>query len=368
MADDLRRTLSIPAVCALYGVSRQTGDQWLERDLTAGPPGLEARARTPCSRPHQTPQHVVEAIMEGRGRHPAWGAKTRWSLLPTRQPRGSWPGRSTGCEILRRRGLVPQTRHRRLIGHPGKPTTLIAAPTEVWRADCHGPCQTGDGLSGDPLTGAAGYRRVRRGGQTLASTRVAEATPVCTRLFNAFGFPKRLRPDTGVPLATNPLGRRSPLSAWWVRRGICPERIAPGQPPQNGRPERRPRTLKADTTRPPARTRRAQPRQVERFREACNGPRPHEALDLPPPASCDDPSPRPMPTRWPPLDDPDRFAVRDVSAHGGIRWNHPWGNVSQTCIGAYVGLEAIDAGIWHVSFGPLTRGRRLERHRRIEEV
>ena len=31
IADYLRRTLSITAWCALYGVSRKTGDKWIER-------------------------------------------------------------------------------------------------------------------------------------------------------------------------------------------------------------------------------------------------------------------------------------------------------------------------------------------------
>jgi putative transposase len=138
MADYLRRTLSITELCARYGVSRQTGSKWIERYLTSGPPGLEDRSRTPCSRPKQTPQHVVEAIMEVRCRHPSWGAKTLWSIVHTRHPSWSWPGRSTVGDILRRRGLVPQKRHRRLLGHPGQPTTLIAAPNEVWSADFNG--------------------------------------------------------------------------------------------------------------------------------------------------------------------------------------------------------------------------------------
>jgi hypothetical protein len=75
-----------------------------------------------------------------------------------------------------------------------------------------------------------------------------------------------------------------------------------------------------------------------------------------------------MPNSWPRLEYPDRFEVRDVSANGGIRWNHPWVNVSHTGIGAYGGLEDIDDGIWHVDFGPLTLGRLLERHLRIEDV
>jgi hypothetical protein len=75
-----------------------------------------------------------------------------------------------------------------------------------------------------------------------------------------------------------------------------------------------------------------------------------------------------MPHKPPPLAYPDRFEVRDVSAHGGIRWNHPWGNVSPVCVGEYVGLEEIDDGVWKVFFGPLKLGRLLERHRRIEDA
>jgi putative transposase len=171
-----------------------------------------------------------------------------------------------------------------------------------------------------------------------------------------------------VPFATHTLGRLSPLSAWWVRLGIFPELIEPGKPQQNGRHERRPRPLKAETTRPPARPRRAQPRQFDRFHEAFNCQRPHQALDMQPPASCSAPSPRQRPHRLPPLEDPDRFEVRYVSANGGIRWTHQWVNVSPTCMGEYVGREESDDGIWNVSCGPLTLGRLRARHMCIEDV
>jgi len=35
-----------------------------------------------------------------------------------------------------------------------------------------------------------------------------------------------------------------------------------------------------------------------------------------------------MPGKPPPLEYPDRFEVRYVSANGGIRWNRDWVNVS----------------------------------------
>jgi putative transposase len=75
-----------------------------------------------------------------------------------------------------------------------------------------------------------------------------------------------------------------------------------------------------------------------------------------------------MPPKLPPLQDPDRFEVRDVSANGGIRWNRQWVNVSITRAGEYIGLEEIDAGVWNVYVGPLKLGRLLERHMRIEDA
>jgi putative transposase len=368
IADDLRDRLAMTERCALYSVSRKTGYTGVDRSLTHGPQGLEARSRRPSTSPRHTPDDVVAASLAARPRHPSWGATKLVSILRTRHPRWPWPARSTVCDLLSRNGLVPKKRTRRSIGPPGKPISHIGAPTDVWSADCNGHFKTGDGRYGYPLTITEGYSRVLRSCQARSSTSVAEATPVFPRVFKECGLPQRIRTDNGVPFATTTLGRLSQLSAWWVRLGILPEVIDPGQPPQNGRHERLPRTLKADTTRPPGATRRAPQRKFNHVRAAFNHERPHEALDRRTPAACDEPSPRKMPHTLPPLEYPDRFAVRYVSAHGGIRWTHQWGNVSHVCVGAYVGLEEIDDGVWNVYFGPLKLGRLLERHMRIEDA
>jgi putative transposase len=368
IADYLRDRLAVTELCELYGVSRKTGYTWIDRSRMHGPQGLEERSRRPSTSPRHTPDPVVAAILDARGRHPSWGAKKLWSILYKRHPRWPWPARSTVCDMLSRHGLVPKQRKRRVIGHPGTPTSSIAAPNDVWSADFTGPGKTGAGHYCYPLTITDGDRRFLLNCQALSSTRVAEARPVFMRVFKAFGLPWRIRTDNGVPFATHPLARLSQLSAWWVRLGILPEFIEPGKPQQNGRHERMHHTLKADTTRPPGANRRAQQQQFHHCHEACNQARPHEALDMCTPAACYEPSPRAMPNQLPPLEYPDRFEVRYVSANGGIRWHHQWVNVSTTCVGAYVGLEAIDDGVWNVSFGPLTLGRLLERHMRIEDA
>jgi transposase InsO family protein len=368
IADYLRDSLTISELCALYSVSRKTGYKWIDRYLQQGPVGLEERSRQPHRSPNQTPEHIVAAFIELRTHHPSWGAKKLLSVVQRRHAGWDLPGRSTVCDILHRHGLVPKKRQRRVIGHPGAPTSSMRLPNDVWSADYKGQFKTGDGVYCYPLTVTDNCSRFLLGCQALTSTAVHEAKPVFTRLFHEFGLPRRIRTDNGVPFATNTLARLSQLSAWWVRLGILPEFIEPGHPQQNGRHERMHRTLKAETTRPAAGSCRAQQRRFNRFRAEFNHERPHEALDMQTPASRYEPSPRPMPQRLPPLEYPDRFEVRYVSANGGIRWNKRWVNVSITCVGEYVGLEEIDDGVWNVYFGPLKLGRLLERHMRIEDA
>jgi transposase len=210
----LRDRLSVTELCELCGVSRKTGYTWIDRSLMHGPQGLEERSRRPSTSPRHTPDHVVAAILDARGRHPSWGAKQLVSILCTCHPRWPWPARSTVCDMLSRHGLVPKTRKRRVIGHPGTPTSSIDAPNDVWSADFKGHVKTGDGHYCYPLTITDGYSRFLLSCQALSSTSVAEARPVFMRVFKAFGLPRRIRTDNGVPFATNTLARLSQLSAW----------------------------------------------------------------------------------------------------------------------------------------------------------
>ena len=368
IADVLRGGLAIVELCDDYGISRKTGYKWIDRYLNEGPDGLRDRSRRPTSNPNSTPPELVDAILDARRRHPSWGAKKLLKVLSGQHPRWPWPQRSTVCDILKRNGLVAKKRRRRAIGHPGKPSTIVTAPNDLWCADYKGHFKTGDGRYCYPLTVTDAFSRYLLGCQALLDTSVDGAKPVFTRLFREFGLPNRIRTDNGVPFATNTLARLSRLSAWWVRLGVMPEFIEPGKPQQNGRHERMHKTLKAEATRPPRASSLAQQRRFNSFRAEFNDERPHEALDMETPDSLYERSPREMPARLPPLEYPDRFETRYVSANGGIRWNSEWVCVSTVCAGEFVGLEEIDNGVWNVYFGALKLGRFLERHMRIEDA
>lgn len=368
IADYLRGRQSVCELCDEYGVSRKTAYKWIDRYLRHGPAGLEDRSRRPEHSPNSTPAEIVNALVEARRHHPSWGPKKLIKILSGKHPRWEFPHRATVSEILRRHGLVKGRKKRRKVGHPGKPTTLVTAPNDLWCADYKGQFKTRNGVYCFPLTITDAYSRYLLCCQALLSTKLAEAKPVFTRIFKEYGLPRRIRTDNGAPFASASLGRLSRLSAWWVRLGILPEFIEPGRPQQNGRHERMHKTLKDEATRPPSANHIAQQRRFNRFMCEFKLERPHEALDMETPDSIHRPSSREMPKKLPPLEYPDRFEIRYVSANGGIRWNRQWVNVSHACIGEYVGLEEIDNGVWNVYFGPLKLGRLLERHMRIEDA
>ncbi len=368
IADYRRGLFSLAELCRRFGISRKTGYKWIERYETLGVTGLSDRSRRPNSCPHETEPKIVEAILCARRRHPTWGAKKLIVLLKRKKLTWNWPARSTVCDILSRHDLIPKKRRRRRLGHPGRPTTLMTEPNEIWTADFKGEFRTLDGIYCYPLTVADGFSRCLLACHGLLSTAHEGAKPVFKRLFQELGLPNFIRTDNGVPFATSAIARLSRLSVWWVRLGIYPELIEPASPQQNGRHERMHRTLKAETTRPAASTRLAQQRRFNRFREEFNDVRPHEAIGQQTPSSLYHASPRPYPRRLPPMEYPAHFEVRLVSRNGGIRWNSRWVNVSHVLGEQYVGLEEIDNGIWNVYFGPIELGRFDERDFKITDT
>src|SRR5690606_30336264 len=282
--------------------------------------GLADRRRVAAHCPHRTPAPIAAALLDARRRHPTWGPRKLLLYLARRQPRTPWPAASTVGALLRAHGLVTPRRRRRPLGHPGRPTTPMDAPNVVWTADFKGDFAVGDGSRCYPLTIADGYSRYLLACQGLAAANHVLSRPIFERLFEEHGLPARLRSDNGAPFATCALCRLSRLSVWWLRLGIQPELIEPAHPEQNGRHERMHRTLKAETTRPPAGSLAAQQRRFNNFRVEYNAERPHDGLHGATPASCYTASPRPYPERLQPIEYPGHFEVYYVSTNGGIRF------------------------------------------------
>lgn len=356
---------SMTELCEAYQVSRKTGYQWVARYARDGAEGLLERSRRPHTSPRATPPAIVERLLDARRQHPTWSARKLLRVLAEREPTLHWPTRSTGCELLRRHGLVRVRPRRRRSHAPAAPLPAIMRPNDVWTTDFKGEFRTGDGRYCYPLTVRDGFSRYVLRCDALDTRRAEPVRQRFERAFAEYGMPERIRSDNGGPFAAPGLTRLSRLSLWWIRLGILPERIAPGHPEQNGSHEQFHRVLKAETTRPPSPNHR---RQQQRFRAFCseyNDLRPHEALADQPPARLYQPSTREWPRRLPAIEYPAHFEIRRVSTCGTVSWRNEAVYLTEVLGGERVGFEEVEDGIWMISFATVAIARFDERTRRV---
>lgn len=353
-------------LCARHGISRKTGYKWAERYVQEGVDGLVDRSRAPLECPHRMAAEVREALLEIRRKHPRWGPRKLLGYLRPRKPEWTLPAASTVGDLLRREGLV-QPRRRRSKRPASKPPIAEAAePNDVWATDFKGEFRTRDRRYCYPLTLSDRCSRYLLDCRGLRSTATEGARPAMERVFRKFGLPSGMICDNGSPFGSRALCGLSRLSVWWIKLGIEPLYIQPGHPEQNGGHERMHRTLKAETTRPPAVHLAAQQRRFNAFRKEFNEERPHEALGQRPPAEVYEPSSRPYPARLQEMEYKGHFEVRRVHRDGQIKWRGEVLFLTSVLAGERVGLEEVDDGIWAVHFGTMELARFDERERRIE--
>lgn len=349
----------VAALCNAYGISEKTGHKWLNRFKEEGRPGLSDRSRAPHEIPHKISPEVRREILALREKHPTWGPKKLRVVLRRNLPQKHWPAASSIGELLRREGCVlPQRRRKSGTELPiDAGLTVARAPNDVWSTDFKGQFRLTNGEFCYPLTAQDAFSRFVIGTTALSSTASIPVEIAFTRHFQEYGLPSVIRSDNGVPFASpTAIGRLSKLSVWWIRLGIRPERIEPGEPQQNGTHERMHKTLKADATRPPSKSLTEQQLRFDRFRREYNDERPHESLGQETPASRYSPSARVFPSRLPELVYPAHFEVRVVSGSGAINFRARKFQVTTALTNQELGLEETDDDLWTVSFGPLVLG------------
>lgn len=365
--DVQRGQLSKAELCRQYGISRPTGDKWLLRYAEGGLSALDDLSRAPHRHPNETPEELAEMIVALRRRYPRWGPKKLRALLQKRYSRMDWPACSTIGEILRNAGLTVRRKRRRRTPPYTRPFAACGEPNDTWCADFKGWFRTGDGRRCDPLTISDAYSRYLLRVTGLHETKFGVVQPIFEAAFREFGLPGAIRTDNGAPFASRGIGGLSRLSVWWLQLGIQPERIAPGKPQQNGRHERMHRTLKSETTSPPAKDLRRQQRVFDDFRDEFNNIRPHEALGQNTPDSVYSHSPREYrepAEAWYPAD----MEVRSVKSNGVIHWLGECVFLGEALGRQRVGLSEVADGCWVVYFCRQALGVVDQRCRKVYDV
>jgi len=345
-------SLPFATVCNLYGISRKTGYKWWKRYLEEGLPGLGGRSSRPWTSPNQTSRLWRKRVIDLKLKHPFRGPKKLHVMLKKQfADSPDCPAVSTVGIILAREGLTKPKRRRKRSGKmTRKPLTMATHPNEVWGADFKGWFRTGDGDRCDPLTISDLATRYLLCCKVCSDQKEKTAKAVFEEVFKQYGLPQIIRVDNGSPFGSRGSGGLSALSVWWIRLGIDVEFIEPGNPQQNGCHERMHKTLKAETTKPPSKSLKAQQKRFHKWRQDFNWHRPHEALGQIPPASRYKQSRR---AYSPVIDDlqyEPTWEIRRVRSTGEIKWKHRLRFVGRAFRGQMVGLVKIKQGIHQVYF------------------
>jgi putative transposase len=329
---------NISALCHEFGISRQTGHKWIRRYLDQGYEGLAEQSRRPNTSPLTTGEEIVVSIVEWRERRPSWGPDKIARVLARKYGAGA-PSRSTVARVLKRLGISRRRRPRiRIWTVDGRPHVEVKAPNDLWTLDLKGWWYALNREKCEPLTVRDAFSRKVLAVALGATSRGTHVRRVLENLFERHGLPVTIQTDNGSPfVCTRARGGLTKLSAWLISLGIRLVRSRPGCPQDNGGHERMHRDL-SELQRKPARSRRAQQSECDRWMVDFNEVRPHDALGGKTPAEVYRDSPRRSLTPLVPSY-PAEWKTRRVSAMGSISVNDDVLFVSAAIGGQIIGLQ-----------------------------
>jgi transposase InsO family protein len=357
-------------LCRQFNISRPTGYAIIERYENEGWDALQERSRRHATYPFQTDLVIENALLGLRDKHPHWGARKFLAILTREQPQWRLPCESTVNNILKRNGRVtPRKSSRRKIINK-YPRFDPEEPNEIWSADFKGKFRLGNREYCNPLTICDSKSRFLFDIRGLRFCRAEDCIPIFDKAFREYGLPEQMHTDNGPPFgSSNSLRRLTSLAVWFMDVGITPVYSDPGQPQQNGRHERMHRDLKAQVTRPPAYSFRAQQHRFDAFRKEYNEIRPHEALGMNTPMEVHRISKRVYARKLEDWTYAASLKLKLVTVNGALRWDSDGLIMVSTALaGRYVGLEEVDSGVWIVYYRHVALGVLLERTKRVYEM
>lgn len=364
----LSNDFSFSKLCERFGISRKTGYKWVERYNAEGVEGLKDRSRANHEPHNATSNDIVEQLLEVKHHHPYWGPKKVSIYLENKKPNIIWPAISTIGDIFNKHGLTQSRKYRRKVPPHAKPFSDCDESNRVWSADFKGQFKLGQNGYCYPLTITDNYSRYLLACKGLSEPNTFNVKKWFERVFIEFGLPEAIRTDNGPPFSSVCVGGLSRLAIWWIKLGITPERIEPGNPQQNGRHERMHRTLKQATANPPKNSFSAQQRLFNEFMDEYNNERPHEALDGLSPSDIYKPSEKDYPSIIQEYEYPDNFYIRRVKLSGEFKFAGGIFNLGKPLAGEIIGLEPIENELYQIYFNSLKLAVFDERLRKVVRI
>lgn len=283
---------NVSALCARFGISRQTGYVWLGRHRSGAP--LTDGSRRPAHSPARSAPEMEAVVLAVRDEHPAWGARKiarRLADLELTPPAPS----TVHAILLRNDRILPQHRAQQAYGRFER-----EAPNQLWQMDFKGRTQLACGTWCHALTVIDDHSRFAVALQACADERGGTVRSCLERALRVHGLPQGIYTDNGSPWGGGVPGQWTPLRVWLLKLGIELIHARPYHPQARGKNERFHRSLKAEVfAMAPIHGLSGAQRTFDRWRRVYNHQRPHEGIGMAVPASRYRPSPRPFPASVP---------------------------------------------------------------------
>ena len=325
---------SISELCRRHGMSRETFHVWRARRASGEPDWFKDRSHATRACPaFARLSDKEEAIIAARRQFPHLGPRKLLQVLQRALWRDGLAGGLDHRRHLGPAGLVEKTRRRRSRLDPPRRVIAAEAANEEWaarsRAGSHARPAAHRSADDHRQCHAVSDRDAH-----CAADRRGRAGRVHARF-------RGLRPAAGDPLRQRRavrLARRGWANAAFGVVAEARDRTAFRSPasPADGRHERMHRTLKAQTTRPPANDAEEQDGTLDAFRRHYNEERPHEALGQTPAGRRYRPSPRHAGAARGSL--VAFHQVRRVRDKGDIKWRGERAFIGEALVGELVGL------------------------------
>lgn len=333
----LAKGVNFSRLCEEFTVTRSTGYKWVERYLEVGHfCDLREQSRRPKRSPGRTPSGVEDRVVSLRDQY-GWGARKLRVMLVKE---GIDLPVLTIHRILVRRGLV-------VLPEKGYAATLRferPRPNDLWQMDFKGEYRVPGGGYCYPLVLLDDHSRFAVGLHGLDHRNGAKVHQSLVRTFETYGLPTSMLMDHGTPWwsATNGHGLTW-VSIQLIRQGIRLLFSGHNHPQTQGKVERFNRTLKAGIWH------RGVPGTypewgplLSDFQDEYNHVRPHEALEMNPPASRYRPSLKeydPDPPEW---EYPEGSTVVRLNSQGHLKYGKKRHFVCGALAGERVRIEEVD--------------------------
>lgn len=278
------------ALCREYGISRPTGDKWLERFRDGE--SMSDRSRAPLTTPGRISAELEAEIVRIRRLHPALGAvKLRQIMLNAGYT--DLPCARTFNNVFARHGLIEKE-----ASQAATPYQRFekCAPNEMWQADFKGHFRMEDGYRCHPLNIIDDCSRFNLCIEALTQETFQAVKPVLERIFKEYGLPFSFLCDNGNPWGTSQSLGYSRLEVWLMELGILTLHGRPLHPQTQGKEERFNRSFTRECLKGKSFADQAHAQSCfDEYRTFYNEVRPHFALELGVPSSRYEPSSRQMP-------------------------------------------------------------------------